>query len=289
MRAFRKLASLHPVALFGAGSGFMVIAGILMMAHIATIVEVRDISVPIVGQLPQLERKLDILEEQAELAELHSATRLGSQQEKVEMYALPKETDMSRLIATFEVIRDVLVRDGVATSMSDIQISEPTEAEDGAIVRTVSTEFIAHEDGVRTILLLVRLAGLLTVGDVLSDQEVALLVDRVEQENPSGIVALEQFLSADLLSYAENSKAYEQQLKRSFSSTGFMNAFENVLRTSLLREVKILLSSDLGQVLKGYKLWPMQIMAVEEINFLPGNAPKWYTIGLKLQVFTHES
>lgn len=289
LQVFRQLARLHPATLFSAGGVLMVVSSMLMVAHVATIIEVRDVSVPIVGQLPQLERKRDVLKEQVELTELHSATTLGSTQEKIEVYALPERTDVSRLIATFEILRDVLERDALLSSMSDIQISEPGEGVDGATVQRVSTKIVAHEDGVRTVLSLVRLAGFMTVGDALTEQEVALLIDRVEQENPSGIVALEQFLSADLISYAKDPKAYEQQLKRSFSSTAFFNALENVVRTSLLHDAKLLLHSDLGEALQTYKLWPMQIMVVEDISFEHGTAPKWYTLSLTLQVFSDES
>ncbi|MDA0375816.1 MAG: hypothetical protein O3A80_00705 [bacterium] len=283
---FRRLANLHPILLFGVGSCMMVITGALLYAHIHTIIQVRDISVPIVGQLPQMERRLAALTQQMELTELYSVTRMGSQQEKIEVYALPEETNVSRIVATFEVIRDVLTRDGLLAEMSDLSISEPLKSEDGSMSRTVSVEFAAHEDGLKTIMLLVQLSGLLTIGDVLTAQEIDLLVDRIEQENPSGIVALEQFLSADLLRYAENPKTYEEQLRRSFSSATFLNLFENVLRTSLLREVKNLLHSDLGEILSGYKLWPLQLMVVEEVSMKSGDAPKWQRLRLTLLVFS---
>lgn len=285
-KTFRRLAAVHPIFFFGAGFGLMVITTILLYAHIQTIIQVRDISVPIVSQLPQMERRLAALTQQIELTELHSVTRIGSQQEKVEVYALPEETNVSRIVATFEVIRDVLTRDGLLSEMSDLDISEALDREDGSIARTISVEFAAHEDGIKTIMLLVQLSGLLTIGDVLTDQEIDMLVDRIEQENPSGIVALEQFLTADLLRYAENPKTYEEQLKRSFSSMTFLNLFENVLRTSLLREVKVLLRSDLGEILNGYKLWPLQLMAIEEVSIKPGDAPAWQHLELTLSVFS---
>lgn len=283
------IARQHPLALFASACGLTAVSSMLMLAHIHTIITVRDVSVPIVGQLPQLERKLSALTEQMELSELHEATRVGSQQEKVEVYALPKKTDLSRLIATFEVIRDVLARDGLLASMSELSIGDLEVREDGSTARTLSSEFAIHEDGMATLMLLVRLSGLMTVGDVLTEEEIALLIDRIEQENPSGIVALEQFLAADIMKYAENPKAYEEQLKRSFSSTMFMNAFENVLRTSLLRNVKQVLHSDMGEILQSYKLWPMQMMAVEEVSLQPGASPRWYRLGLTLLVFSEES
>lgn len=281
-----KFRHCHPIISFSAGAGLMVLSAFLILAHVKTIIEVRDISIPIVGQLPMLERRLRALTEQIELTQLHAATRVGSQQEKVEVYALPEETDVSRLIATFEIIREVLARDGVLSSMSEITMDEEVEHEDGSRSQSLSVEFAVHDDGMQKILLVVRLAGLLTVGDVLTQEEIALLVDRVEQENPSGIIALEQFLSADLLKYSEDPKSYEEQLKRSFSSTTFANALENVLRVSLLRDVRKILQSDLGEILQGYKLWPMQIMALQKVTILPGNAPGWQRLGLTVEVFS---
>lgn len=278
----------HPIVLFSAGCGLMALSLVLMFAHIHTIIMVRDVSVPIVGQLPQLEHQLQALQDQMELTELSTATRIGSQQEKIEMYALPKETNVSRTVATFEVLRDVLSRDGMLSSMSDLTFGEPTKRDDGVTTLPVSVDFVVHQDGFSAIELLLQLSGRLTIGDILTEEEVALLIDRIEQENPSGIVALEQFLSADLMKYAENPKAYEEQLKRSFSSSMFLNTFDSILRTSLLRDVRQVLHSDLGQALVTYKLWPMQMMAVEELSLRPGSAPKWYTVGLTALVLSEE-
>lgn len=266
----------------------MVLSVLLIFFHIRTIVDVRDVSVPIVRELPQLEFRLRALQEQVELTELRAATITGSEEEKVAVFVLPTETDISRLVATFEVLRDTLKRDGLLSHMSDIVIGDPTQDSDGTQARTVTVEFTVHEEGLRTILLLIRLAGLMTVSDLLSEQEIAILVDRIEQENPSGIVALEQFFSADVLRYAEDPKTYEEQLKRSFTSSGVLQAIDSVLRTSLLSDVKRFLGSDLGKVLQTYKLWPMQIMALKEVSIQPGNAPKWQTLALKIIVFSAE-
>ncbi len=89
--------------------------------------------------------------------------------------------------------------------------------------------------------------------------------------------------------YIEEPRTYEEQLKRSFSTTTFFNALENVIRTSLLYEAKLLLGSDMGEVLRNYKLWPMQIMAVDSIGIVPGNAKQWYKLDLTVLVFSEES
>ncbi len=285
---FHRVAHVHPLTLFVAGAVLMGLSVLLVLLHVRTIVAVRDVSVPIVGQLPNLERRLQALQEQTELGAMQSALRVGSQEEQVHMYALPAQTDVSRLIATFEIMRDVLEREGLLSGMSDISITDPEKRADGAFVRTVSVEFSAQDEGLRTVLLLSQLSGLLTVGDVLTKDEITLLTDRVEQENPAGIVSLEQFLSANLLAYAKDSKAYEQQLERSFTSTAFLSAFKNILQTSLLHDARILLVSDLGEALVAYKLWPMQIMTVQRVAVAPGDAPKWQKVHMELAVFSRE-
>ena len=253
----------------------------LMVAHISTLAQVREESVPLVGQLPSLERKLTVLEQQIELTELEGATRLGSVQEKIEVFALPEETDVSRVVALFEVIRDVLKHNGYLADMNGLQISS-----DG---REASTEFIVHEQGMRTINLLIHTSGLLTIGDLLSEEELALLLQRIEEEHPAGLIALEQFLSADILRYAEDPKTYEEQLKKSFTSTALLSVFENLVNTSVLNDIKTLLRGDMAQSLQKLKLWPLQMMGVKEVSLSRGSAAKWYKIGLTLELFQADS
>jgi len=287
MRSFFSRLRHNPTALyFSGGALFLVVSIILIVAHVQTIMEASTISVPLVSKIPLLERRLGSLTEQIELTQLHAAVRTGSQQETVEVYALPQDTDIARVIATFEVIRDTLQRQGMLSRMSDIDIGDPQPDETGATVRTLSVDFSVSDEGLKTVMLLVRLAGLLTVGDALTPDEIALLVDRTEKENPSGIIALEQFLSADLLRYSENPKAYEEQVKRSFGNTTFVNAFDNVLRTSLLRDVREILQSDMGEILQNYRLWPMQMMTVQGVSIIPGSARGWQKLSLKARVYS---
>ena len=268
------------------GALFLILSAVLIFAHVHTIMEASTVSVPLVSKIPLLERRLGSLEQQIELTQLHAAVRTGSQQETVEVYALPQDTDVARLVSTFEVIRDALQRQGMLSRMSDIDIGDPSPDETGAMTRTLSVDFSVSDEGLKTVMLLVRLAGLLTVGDALTSDEVALLVDRTEKENPSGIIALEQFLSADLLRYSGNPKAYEEQVKRSFGNTTFVNAFDNVLRTSLLRDIREILQSDLGEILQNYRLWPMQMMTVQNVSIVPGSASGWQKLSLKARVYS---
>lgn len=286
MREMIRSQRLATLCSFGAGLACMSVSVFLISMHVQMISDVRDVSVPIVAALPSLERRLSVLEEQVELTELHTKTKRGSIEERRDMFALPEEIDLDRLLAAFEVVQDVLLREGLLSQVSDIAVSKETE--DDLSHEILSLETALHDDGLKTLLMMVQLSGLLTVGDVLTDQERMLLTERIELENPAGIVALEQFLSVDLLDYAENPKLHEEHLKRSFRSTTFLNAFHNVIRTSFLRDVRELEQTGVPSALRTYKLWPLQMMAIDTLTIEPGSAPGWFAVDLKVKVFRGE-
>lgn len=277
---------LYPFFFFLIGTACLGFAAYLMVLHIRAIDAMRNVSVPIVGQIPALERKLASLQEQVDLTELNASTQIGSPEEQIRKFALPEQTDLGRLMAVFDIIREVFLRDGTVAEMSDVAVGETQDLGNGLSAQKVSVNFALHEDAMRSILLLIRLAGLMKVGDVLTEQERGSLLASAEAESPTGVVALEQFFAVDLPEYARNPKLYEEQVLRSFTTPAFMSTFKNVMRTSLLRDTKDLLTSDIGSVLIDYKLWPLQIMAVDEVSLMPGSAPKWHRLSLKLRVFS---
>lgn len=277
---------LHPLFCFSAGILLLAAAAYLMVMHIRAIDLMRNVSVPIVGQIPGLERKLASLQEQVDLTELNASTQVGSPEEQVRKFALPTETDLGRLMAVFDIVREVFTRDGTLAEMSDVSVGDTEDLGDGLKAQKVTVSFSLHEDAMKSILLLIRLAGLTKVGDVLSDADRAALLSSAEAESPTGVVALEQFFAVDLPDYAVNPKLYEDQVLRSFTTSAFLNTFRNIMRTSLLYDGKDLLTSDIGSVLIDYKLWPLQIMAVDEVSLMPGSAPKWHRLSLKIRVFS---
>lgn len=279
---------LHPAICFIFGLAFLGISGVLIARHTETILEVQRVSVPLVADLPRLERTVKVLQQQMEITELHAATRVGSQEEKVHVFSLPEETDMDRLVAVFEVVRETLKRQNMLSHMSDLKFGETVRTDNDLSTTPLEVEFVVHDEGLETVLLLVRLAGLLTVGDTLTQMELDLLLNRIEHESPTGLVALEKFLSTDLLEYTENPRLHEEQLRKAFGTTMFRNAFENVLRTSLLADAKEFLNADLGNVLQTYKLWPLQMMLLREMTIEPGSASGWHRITLHLDVYSAE-
>lgn len=265
------------------GALLLAISGSLMIEHVKVLQDVKNVSVPLVGRLTELERRESALQEQVELSQIHSAVQVGSIGEKLDMYVLPKDTDLDRLVAVFDLLFDILSRYNLASGMSDIDIGDSIELNEGDVrARPLTVRFAAHEEGMNKILRLIEFAGLLTVGDALSDDEVELLFRSTEDENPAGIVALEQFLSLDLLRYAIDVRAHEDQLKRSFTSDDFAETLKSVTQGSKLRDARRLFEGEFGNKLNETDLWPLQFLTIRGSEIKSGGAERWYRLSLDL-------
>jgi len=268
------------------GALLLAVSGVLIVEHVQVLQDVQTVSVPLVAQLSEIERREVALKEQVELSQIHAAVQVGSIGEKLDMYVLPTETDLDRLVAVFDLLYEVLSRDNLVSGMSDIDIGEEISLNEGDVrARPLTVRFAAHEEGARKVMDIIELAGLLTVGDALTDDEVALLFRSTENENPAGIVALEQFLSLDLLRYARDVRAYEEQLKRSFTSEAFSQTLQSVTQGSKLRDARRLFEGDFGKKLDDAHLWPLQFLTVQEVELKEGGAEDWYRLSLELLVW----
>jgi mannose/fructose/N-acetylgalactosamine-specific phosphotransferase system component IIB len=253
----------------------------LLVLHARRIHEVKEVAIPLVADIPPMEQRLNFLKEQLEVAELFSALQSGSVEEKVHIFVLPKQPDLDRILALFDVLRDTLEQDGHIASMSAIDVGELLE-EDGLVSQTLSMDLVVKKEGMKTLEMLVRLAGLLTVRDVLSDDAVEILLLKTEEENPSGITALEQFLSADLLRYVRGGKrSFDDQLLRSFSSPAFFEIFQSVMNTELLNEAHRALEGNLGEMLEEQKLWPLPFISLKNAH-VQTEENGWHNVNLEL-------
>jgi hypothetical protein len=140
--------------------------------------------------------------------------------------------------------------------------------------------FTVRGEGARAVLAFLRIAGLLTVGDTLTRAEKTSLIRATEEENPAAIVALEQFLATDLLSYCREPRPYEEQLRRSFTGDVFNTTLQTVFTDSLLKDAKTLLSGDFGRSVDRYRLWPTQMMQMGQAEIRPGSSEDWFTLDL---------
>jgi len=286
-RRTRRSRPIRTALFSAAGIAMLSAAGFLLAEHAAAVLEVREVSLPLVAEIPQFERRIAVLTDQVEMAELHAATSFGSQEESVNVYVLPEDIDFDRLLAVFDILGEELRDEKLLTEISEITMSDLIPAqEEGLSVRSVSMKFAAHEDGVQMFLSLVKLAGLLTIGDTLSAEERLLLLQKTEEENPAGVVAIEQFFSTDLLRYAREPKTYETQLLRSFSSPSFTKTIEDTLQSPLLRDARRILGGAVGTRLQQYNLWPLPLMVLSDVRIHAGGAPGWFVLLVTVNVYS---
>lgn len=248
------------------GSGvFLVLSLLLLSMHIVEVRRLRDVGLPLATLVPDIEKRLRILDDQVELARLHAATNRGAPEEFVHVYILPDDIALDRLIASFEMLHDVLKREGSLLSMTPINIGE--KSTEGELSRwPVSFTVRTTEEGLNTISLFLSIAGFFTVADVLTERDIRQLLLYAESENPVGIVALEQFLSADLLSYAGEYQALMDMVGKSFVSPAFDRLFTGLQEESLLKDVRMLLQGPIGERLRNDNLWPLRFMTVDTVT-----------------------
>lgn len=262
-------------------------SGFLLINHAHAIREVTGESAPLAGEIPILERRLQFLQQQLEMAQLHTALRTGSQEERLTVFVLPEESDLDRLLGSFDILREVLGTQGHLSDFAAIDIGEREPTALKAIQsESVSFSVSVDEEGFRELMTFLRIAGLLTIGDVLGQDDLAKLLHLTEEENPAGLIALEQFLSTDLLQYARDVRSYEDQLLKSFSSPSFTQALHAALQSPPLRNARRLLEGPIGKELQAQKLWPLQMLTLNEARVERGSVGGWYRVGFELSLMS---
>ena len=256
----------------------------LITSHVQSVQDVQEISVPLLAEVADLEMRSAVLKEQVELVELQSALRIGSHEERMHVYVLPTEFDLDRIVALFDVITLALEGKDYVSNVSGIEMGEEYKVREGAYAIPVSMSLAVQEEGLNEILNLFRIAGLITIADALNEEELDLLFARTEEENPAGVVALEKFLSTDLLEYALEPRPINQRLQRSFTGHAFMSALNSIMKESLLSDAREILGDHFGQVLKQQNLWPMPFIVFDEVITQPGGTEGWDKVSVKLLV-----
>ncbi|MBI3336951.1 hypothetical protein HYZ98_05320 [Candidatus Peregrinibacteria bacterium] len=258
-------------AMWGGGGIAIVLSMLLLGAHILEARKARDIGLPLATVVPDIEKRLNILEEQVELSRINMAINRGSQEEFVHVYVLPRDASMDRLVSSLEVLRDVLMEDGKLLGMTSIDIEG--NIQEGEMTRwPVRFTVKVTEEGLRTVSLFLDIAGFFTVADVLTEQEIRQLFLYAESENPVSIIALEQFLSADLLKYTGEYQSLMGMVRKSFVSPAFDRLFTGLQEDSLLRDVRLLLGGPLGERLRRNNLWPLRFITVDAVTVTQGGA-----------------
>lgn len=250
---------------------FLTLAIVLLNGHFTALKDVREYALPLAAQIPPLEHRAALLNQQMELSALESSLRTGSADEKLHMYVLPQGGDLTRLLAFLESTRTFLERKKLLRSMSPITVDEPVKADVAGSTasqplesRTLHLSAVVRPEGRDELLSILDLSGMLTVGDVLSPENIKTLFTLTETQNYAGIVPVEQFLSSDLQTYVNDPTIPEARLKQAMSSEEFLRAFHDLLDRSHLPKARELLTGDLGRMLTAQKLWPVQFVTIEK-------------------------
>lgn len=239
---------------------------LLLWMHAGAVRDMREVGLPAAIALPQIEQRLSVLSEQKEVGQLQAAMRGGSEEEMLHVYVIPEDDDIDRLLATFDVLFNYLEQKRLLTDFSEVSIGERTEAGENLFALPFTFEADLTQEGLSQLLLFIDLSGLLTVGDVLSQEEIDRLLAATEQEHPTAIAALEHFLSTDLVRYAQESRPYEEQLKKSFVSPISEPVLQSVFQSARLRKARALFA-DLAPVLHQQNLWPLRFLSVERAEY----------------------
>lgn len=276
----------HPAVTLPVSLSLLTLAAVLVLVHTVTIRQVKEVGLPAAVELPQMEKRLALLQEQLEAAELQEALQGGSAPEQLKMYVMPQTLDLDRLLATFDILRDAFQREALMGSMSPIQVGEPEGVLGNERIRAVPLAFETEvtQEGMDKLMLLFRLSGNLTVSDTLSPQQLSQLINLTEQENPAALTVLEQFLATDLLQYVKEPTVYENQVLRSLTSETFGQSFTALLQNSGIAKARYLYGGMLGQLLQGHNLWPTQKLGVERAEVTPLGDGR-YRVALRLQAY----
>lgn len=273
MRAKPLLRAAFTAGLYALAVGCTFAGASAARRHMTTLAHFQGTVLPVALQLPEAERRIAVLQEQVEAADLQRALTGGAVEERLRAFVLPAELSHERIVTFLTAVGDTLERQGLLRERSPVTIAAAGDpaAVPGSTTQTVrlaevSVRFRLPIDGVAEALQLVSVAGPLTVGDVLAERDRALLLALSEQENPAAITGLEQFFDADLLSYALEPRATADQLLKSFTSEAFAAALETALQGERVRAARAALSGPLGGLLQEGKAWPAPALFLRSLE-----------------------
>ncbi len=269
------------------GGAMLTVSAFLLLSHASAIREVQELGLPAAITIPPLEKRLEVLKEQVEVSQLQQAVAEGSEQEMIATFILPSRPDMDRVLGLIDVSRDHLQANGMLRGMSPVRSGTDLKIEgaEGLTAHPLTFEADMREEGLRQMLTLLHLSGLLTVGDALTDDEAHQLLQLTEEENPASISVMEHFLSTPLLRYAREPKPYEEQVLRSFASPAFEHAFTDLIRHSALSSARSLLGGDWGKLLADEHLWPLRFLTVDHLT-IESRGEGWMHVAMEVRGYS---
>lgn len=259
----RMIAAIGAIA---GGASLLSLSALLLQSHFALLKDVREYALPLAADVPPLERRMRVLTEQVELSELQASIRGNAAEEKLRVYVLPQGEDLQRVLTFLGRVQTFLQRRSLAQSFAPIEVGDTQDVprHEGLRSRSVRFGAVIRPEGRAELHAIVKMSGLLTVGDALSPGDIEKLFTLMESQQYAGIVPMEKFLSADLLGYVQDPLLYDERLAQALSSEEVIGELRTTLKQSGLEEAKAFLKGDLGRTLVAQKLWPVQFLTIEK-------------------------
>lgn len=247
------------------------IACTLVYNHMEVITSTQDSTVPSLASVQQLEQVREVLEQQAELAELQVALESDYTEEQVFAFVLPDELDTDRIVALFDAMQQYFTYHGLAASETTELFIDKHAAEP-----SITLEVPLHSSAVAIWTQLVELSGIVTVHDALSAQDRLALLRYTELHNPAALPDIEAFFSLPLLEYGSDADLHIRRLMRSFNDDVFTELIELAILSPHMQGANTLFSGSLGELFTQNSLWPMPFMQLHELTLTKGSAENWY-------------
>jgi hypothetical protein len=282
MLCMDTLHRFRPFAAWTASALLMTCTLFLLLRHAQAVRSMRETGLPAAIRLMRIEERAAVLQAQNEAAQLHAALRTGTETEILRLSVLPEEPARETLFALWDILFAHLrahehIRSLPTLTMGDVR----QQHGDGLTWRTYPFSFTVTttEEGLRIMDAFMHVAGMLTVSDLLSDQDIDRLLLLTEKQNPAAITSLEHFLSADLLRFAQAPQAYEDQLTGALTSPLFAEEVRGMFAHTQRRDALLLLR-EIAPLLQEHRLWPMRFLSVDTATITEQDG--WITVAISL-------
>ncbi len=283
MRSASAFRRLHPLAALAASVVLILLATFLLFQHAQAVRSMRETGLPAAVRLLQIEERAAVLRAQNEAAELQAALRTGTETEILRLSVLPEDPALDRILATFDVLFAHLKQRGQLRSLPAASVGDPEDRQTRSLrwrVYPVTFTLATTEEGMSALHAFLDMAGMLTVNDLLAGRDIDRLLQLTEDQNPAAITALEHFLSADLLRYAQTPQPYEDQLFAALPSLLFVEELRGMLALPARRQGLELLR-ELAPLLRERELWPVRFLSLQEESVTTGG-DGWVTASVRL-------
>lgn len=255
----------RPILAFTGGVVLLGISTFLLVRFALASDQARQHAITVGLSLPNLRTRVSLLSASIQTEQLYLRESQAARDEQAAAYVLPVELFTPRVVNAMHGTVAALRR------TRELELTSLTFAPVPIIVGdarqwTATVTLAGSLDSVAQFVSVLEWGSNLTVRDVLAPSVASELIMQVEQQHPASLTRALQFLSLDLLKYAADSDASENQLIRDMPETLARDVRYALLQAdSGLPEVRSILS-PVAADLKQRKIWPMELAKVTTLS-----------------------